>query len=326
MKLPTFSSSPLLSKGFGFLSALRETVFGISFLSIFRQHFNHFLAFYPTIGTIRVFNLNHKSQGVTLTSTSDIDISTLEQEFAAARIGCSLKILSQIDSTNEEIKRNLAENLPEGAVVIAGLQTHGKGRQGRSWHSEPGSGLYLSVLLKPSFPTENLACITLMAGVAAASTLKHYAPVKLKWPNDILLNGKKLAGILCECVPGATPAVIVGIGINLNHTHFPKEIQGKATSLKLETGITLDRTNLILNLLKSLDTEYEAILQGKIENLICKWTDQSDMFGQTVTVYQKGKNLVGKALGLNSQGKLILQTPEGEQRLLDSGEVSFNPI
>jgi BirA family transcriptional regulator, biotin operon repressor / biotin---[acetyl-CoA-carboxylase] ligase len=220
----------------------------------------------------------------------------------------------------------LADNLPEGAVVIANQQTHGKGRQGRSWHSEPGVGLYLSVLLRPRFQPENLACITLMAGVATASTIKLHAPAKLKWPNDLLLNGKKLAGVLCEYVPGTPPAIIVGIGVNLNHTQFPEDIQGQATSLKLETGKTLDRTTLVLSLLKNLATEYEEILQGNIGNLIRKWTDQSEMFGQTVTVYQKGETLVGKALGLNPQGKLILQIHEGEQRLLDSGEVSFNPI
>jgi BirA family transcriptional regulator, biotin operon repressor / biotin---[acetyl-CoA-carboxylase] ligase len=239
-----------------------------------------------------------------------------------------MRFLSQIDSTNEEIKRNLAENLPEGAVVIANHQTQGRGRQGRSWHSEPGTGLYLSTLLRPDLPLENLACITLMAGVATLSAIKHHASATLKWPNDILINGKKLAGILCECVveSGGSPAVILGIGINLNHTRMPENIQDTATSLKLETGLNVDHTDMAFSLLQSLNFEYSGFLQGKYEALIHKWTEQSDMFGKTVTVYQKGKALVGIALGLNPQGKLILQTPEGEQHILDSGEVSFNPI
>ena len=219
----------------------------------------------------------------------------------------------------------MAENLSEGAVVIADHQTRGRGRQGRSWHSEPATGLYLSTLLKPNLPPEKLACLTLMAGVAAVSAIHQQtsAPAKLKWPNDILLNGKKLAGILCECIAksGNTPAVIVGIGINLNHTSFPESIKDTATSLKLETGKNVDRADLILSLLQNLDSEYKEFLQGKRENLIHKWTEQSDMFGKTVTVYQKGKNQTGTALGLNPQGKLILQTPEGEQQLLDSGEL-----
>lgn len=261
---------------------------------------------------------------------SDIDISALEQKLGTEKIGHPLRILSQIDSTNEEIKRHLAEDLPEGAVVIADSQTQGRGRLGRSWYSEPDSGLYISILLKPNLPLENLACITLMAGVATASAIQQQtsAPAKLKWPNDILLNGKKLAGILCECIndPGANPAVIVGIGINLNHTRLPDNIRNTATSLKLETGKHINRPNMILNLLKNLGAEYEEILQGKSENIIRNWTEQSDMFGKTITVYQKEKTLVGKAMGLSLQGKLILQAQNGEQHLLDSGEVSFNPI
>ena len=159
----------------------------------------------------------------------------------------------------------MAENLSEGAVVIADHQTRGRGRQGRSWHSEPATGLYLSTLLKPNLPPEKLACLTLMAGVATVSAIHQQtsAPAKLKWPNDILLNGKKLAGILCECIAksGNTPAVIVGIGINLNHTSFPESIKDTATSLKLETGKNVDRADLILSLLQNLDSEYKEFLQ-----------------------------------------------------------------
>lgn len=234
-----------------------------------------------------------------------------------------MRVLEQIDSTNEEIRRNLA--LPEGAVVIADQQTHGRGRQGRSWHSEPGTGLYLSTLLKPGLPPENLALVTLMAGVATVSAIQQQAtvPATLKWPNDILLNGKKLAGILCEYIPGT--AVIVGIGINLNQVSFPEDIQSIATSLKLETGNTINRADLVLSLLEKLDREYEIFLQGKKASLIQKWTQQSNMFGKTVTVHQKGKSLTGTAMELDPEGRLILLTSDGEKYMLDSGEVSTNP-
>ncbi len=162
-----------------------------------------------------------------------------------------------------------------------------------------------------------------MAGVASVSTIQQQA--KLKWPNDILLNGKKLAGVLCEHIPGDTPAVIVGIGINLNQSHFPEEIQGIATSLKLETGKTVSRTDLALNLLENLDREHEDLLQGKHKNLLRKWTDQSEIFGKTVTINQKGKSLTGTAMRLDPQGRLILQTPDGEQHTLDSGELLAAP-
>jgi len=245
------------------------------------------------------------------------------------KIGKPVRILSQVDSTNEEIRRNLNKNTPEGLVVIADQQTHGKGRLGRSWHSEPGTGLYLSALLRPVMSIENLACITLMAGLATASAIRQQIStwVKLKWPNDILLNGKKIAGILCECITdsGKNPAVITGIGINLSHTHFPESIKDTATSLKLETGKNVSREDIALSLLQNLDSEYENFLQGKIESLIQRWTQQTDMFGNTITVYQKEKIRVGTAMGLDPHGKLILQTPKGEQMLIESGEISFKP-
>ncbi len=258
-----------------------------------------------------------------MSSPADIDISALEQKLNTEKIGRALRFFPAIDSTNEEIKRNAAKNFLEGTVVIADHQTRGKGRRGRSWHSEPAMGLYLSTLLKPNLPPEDLACLTLMAGVATVSAVQRHTPATLKWPNDILVNGKKLAGILCECIaePGTHPAVIVGIGINLNHTRFPENIRDVATSLKLETGENVNCAEVARHLLQNLDAEYKEFLRGKRGNLIRKWTEQSDMFGKTVTVRQKGKVQTGTALGLNPQGKLILQTPGGEQRLIDSGEL-----
>lgn len=271
----------------------------------------------PYNGATRLPYYEPYIQGVALASPSDIDISALESRLNTAKIGRPLQIFPETDSTNEEIRRCLA--LPEGAVVIADRQTQGRGRHGRSWHSEPGTGLYLSALLKPNLPPEKLSLITLMAGVATVSAIQHYAEAKLKWPNDILLNGKKLAGILCEYIPGT--AIIVGIGINLNQTRFPDEIQDIATSLKLETGKTVNRADMALGLIENLDREYEEFLQSNNENLIRKWTENTDLFGKTVTAYQKGNSLTGIALGLDPEGKLILQTPDGEKHFLDSGEL-----
>ncbi|MBT5028486.1 MAG: biotin--[acetyl-CoA-carboxylase] ligase [Nitrospina sp.] len=261
-------------------------------------------------------------------TSSSIDTSALEQIFSTCKLGHSIRFLPQIDSTNEEIRRGFSEGFPEGTVIIADCQTQGRGRQGRSWHSEAKAGLYISTLLKPQLPPDRLSCITLMAGVATASAIQQQtsAPIRLKWPNDILLNGKKLAGILCECLvePDTTPAIIVGIGINLNHSHFPEEIRDIATSLKVETGKIISHTDLARQLLQNMNSEYEDFLQGKLTSLMQKWTQQSDLFGKTITVYHKDRSLTGQAIGLDLHGKLILQTPDGIQEHLDSGEVSFN--
>lgn len=164
-----------------------------------------------------------------------------------------------------------------------------------------------------------------MTGVATAFAINQQtsAEVKLKWPNDILLNGKKIAGILCECINigESNPSVIVGIGINLNQTEFPDALHKIATSLKLETGNDISREDITLSLIHSLNLEYAEFLEGNRESLIRKWTEHSDLIGKTVTVDQKEKKQVGKVLGISHQGKLILQTPEGKQQLLDSGEL-----
>ncbi|MZG31402.1 MAG: biotin--[acetyl-CoA-carboxylase] ligase [Nitrospinae bacterium] len=252
-------------------------------------------------------------------SSFDIDISALQKRLNTIRIGHPLKVLPQTDSTSEEIRRDLT--LPEGTVVISDLQTHGRGRQGRTWHSESGTGLYLSILLKPHLPPENLHFITLMAGVATVSAIQQNGAkqARLKWPNDILLNGKKLSGILCEHIPGK--AVIVGIGINMNQTQFPSDIQDIATSMKMETGNSINRADLILSLLKNLDCGYEEYLNGNKQSLLQKWTSNTDMFGKTVTVHQKGVSITGIAMSLDSDGRLILQTSDGETHILGSGEL-----
>lgn len=252
-------------------------------------------------------------------SSFDINISALQKRLNTIRIGHPLKVLPQTDSTSEEIRRDLT--LPEGTVVISDLQTHGRGRQGRTWHSESGTGLYLSILLKPLLPPENLHFITLMAGVATVSAIQQNGAkqARLKWPNDILLNGKKLSGILCEHIPGK--AVIVGIGINMNQTQFPSDIQDIATSMKMETGNSINRADLILSLLKNLDCGYEEYLNGNKQSLLQKWTSNTDMFGKTVTVHQKGVSITGIAMSLDSDGRLILQTSDGETHILGSGEL-----
>ena len=252
-------------------------------------------------------------------SSFDIDISALQKRLNTIRIGHPLKVLPQTDSTSEEIRRDLT--LPEGTVVISDLQTHGRGRQGRTWHSESGTGLYLSILLKPHLPPENLHFITLMAGVATVSAIQQNGAkqARLKWPNDILLNGKKLSGILCEHIPGK--AVIAGIGINMNQTQFPSDIQDIATSMKMATGSSINRADLILSLLKNLDCGYEEYLNGNKQSLLQKWTSNTDMFGKTVTVHQKGVSITGIAMSLDSDGRLILQTSDGETHILGSGEL-----
>ena len=168
---------------------------------------------------------------------SDIDISILQE--IPSGIPRKWRFLSKTDSTNAEIERSLSTHPPEeGLVVIADSQTKGKGRLGRAWHSAPETGIYLSTFIRPNITPEKLPILTLMVGLATVIAVNEFIPqpALLKWPNDLLLKGKKIAGILCEYHSKKNSIVVIGIGINVNQIQFPPELEDIATSLKLEFG------------------------------------------------------------------------------------------
>tara|TARA_B100000686_G_scaffold162079_1_gene169653 strand:+ start:118 stop:900 length:783 start_codon:yes stop_codon:yes gene_type:complete len=259
-----------------------------------------------------------------LPNSSDIDLSILQNITSETKR--QWLYLSKTDSTNTEISRRLHNHPPEeGLVVIADCQTSGRGRLGRVWHSEPKNGIYLSTLFRPALSPEKLPLITLMAGLATVFAVNQIipCPVRLKWPNDLLLNGKKIAGVLCENHSTQTPAVIIGIGINVNHSQFPSEIKDIATSLKLETGLKVNRTSLIKNLIMQLDFQYNELKNNKIKILLERWCDNTDLFGKTITIKKGNQKFTGKALRLDKLGRLIIADKLGNELVLDSGEVSL---
>ena len=257
-------------------------------------------------------------------NSSDIDLSILQNINSGTKR--QWLYLSQTDSTNSEISRRLHNHPPEeGLVVIADCQTSGRGRLGRVWHSEPENGIYLSTLFRPALSPEKLPLITLMAGLATIFAVNQVipCPARLKWPNDLLLNGKKIAGVLCENHSTQTPAVIIGIGINVNHSQFPSEIKDIATSLKLETGLKINRTSLIKNLIIQLDFQYNELKNNEIKILLERWCHNTDLFGKTITINKGNQKITGKALRLDMLGRLVIADKSGNELVLDSGEVSL---
>ena len=299
--------------------------FEVRFLSIFLQQFNHFLGFSPYNGKYPPLSgLIFKIQGTTLPNSSDIDLSILQN--LASETKRQWLYLHETDSTNAEIGRRLQDHPPEeGLVVIADAQTGGRGRLGRVWHSEPENGIYLSTLIRPDLSPEKLPLITLMAGLATVLAVNSTipSPARLKWPNDLLLNGKKIAGVLCENHSTKTPAVIIGIGINVNHSQFPPEIKDIATSLKLETGLKINRTSLIKNLVTQLDLQYSELKNNEVKILLENWCKNTDLFGKTITIKKGNRKIAGKALRLDKLGRLVLADHSGKELALDSGEVSL---
>ncbi len=257
--------------------------------------------------------------------SSDIDIAILQNSPSPEKR--KWRFLRETDSTNAEIVRCLADHPPEkGLIVVAECQTSGKGRRGRAWHSAPSTGIYLSMLIRPDLSPEQLPIITLMAGLATAIAVNEFIPqpAQLKWPNDLLLNHKKIAGVLCEYHATKIPAVIIGIGINVNHTRFPEDLKNIATSLKLESGIEINRTALIKQLVTQLDFQYREL--KNIKALIDNWTQHSDLFGKTITVSKGSHNITGKAIRLDSLGRLVLLNESREEIAFDSGEVRIQRI
>ena len=257
-----------------------------------------------------------------LSKSSDIDLPVLQN--CPSPEGRKWHFLPETDSTNAEIIRHLSNHpAEEGLVVLADCQTGGKGRSGRVWHSAPGTGIYLSMLIQPTLFPEQLPIVTLMAGLATAIAVNEFIPhpAQLKWPNDLLLNNKKIAGVLCEYHATKVPAVIIGIGINVNHTQFPADIKDIATSLKLESGLETNRTTLIKQLVTQLDFQYSELKNNKVQALIDNWTRHSDLFGKSISISKGEQSITGKAIRLDPQGRLVILNESGKEIVLDSGEV-----
>jgi BirA family transcriptional regulator, biotin operon repressor / biotin---[acetyl-CoA-carboxylase] ligase len=238
----------------------------------------------------------------------------LKQNLAGKFIGHWLHYYEEIGSTNDEAFRLGVAGAPEGTALIAESQSAGKGRMQRVWHSPAGANIYTSVILRPTFEPSRAPQISIVAGVAVAETLNAYCPGKvwLKWPNDVLIGGKKICGILAQMkmAISAIDFVVVGIGINVNlkHEEFPRDIQEIATSLALETGREISRLELIISLYENMAKWYRDLTQNGFGSIKEKWLGLSSMIGQPVSVMFRQEAVSGKAIGLDDDGSLILLT------------------
>jgi BirA family biotin operon repressor/biotin-[acetyl-CoA-carboxylase] ligase len=232
---------------------------------------------------------------------------------------------SVISSTMAEASRLAASGAPSGTVIGAEEQTAGRGRHGRIWHSEPGSGLYLSVILRHSFTPATLPVVTLALGLAVREAIFRATDLDcdLRWPNDVLIPSKKsegkCAGILTQ-LEGS--AIIAGIGINVNHSSFPAELSGIATSLRIAGGRIHSRERLIMELLPSVDA-YCALLEKDGRGAVIETFSRASSYvaGRRVCVDQEGASLLGTTAGLNDSGFLILRGDDGSQNLIVAGGV-----
>jgi BirA family biotin operon repressor/biotin-[acetyl-CoA-carboxylase] ligase len=230
-------------------------------------------------------------------------------------------------STNTLALEAAAAGVPEGSVFLAEQQTAGRGRGSHHWHSTQSTGIYCSVILRPALPPSEVLVLSLAAGLAVQSAVQeidsHVLP-DLKWPNDLLIHGKKFCGILTEMSGEATRVrhIVVGIGINVNQTQFPEDLQGTAISLRLCTGVAWSRVELCAALLKSLDREYRELLADPEAHadILRRFEERSSSArGRQVHIEENG-GFDGVTAGLDPRGFLQVRTKEGIRVVL-SGTV-----
>ncbi len=236
----------------------------------------------------------------------------------------------KVGSTNLEAMRAAADGAPEGNVFLAEEQLAGRGRGAHTWHSARSTGIYCSVILRPAMLPSDALILSLAAGLAVRAAVAEIAPqlaVDLKWPNDLLLGGKKFGGILTEMNAEVTRVrhLVVGVGINVNQVKFPAELREIATSLRIETGTEWSRVELCAALLKSLDREYRGLVEdaGAREGILRRFEESSSSVrGRHASIEENG-GLAGVTEGLDDRGFLRVRTAEG-LRTVVSGTVRLD--
>ncbi len=239
-----------------------------------------------------------------------------------------------IDSTNEAVKR-LAKEAQEGLVVVADAQTAGRGRKGREWISPAGKNLYFSLLLKPAFSPDKAAMLTLVMAVAVKDALDELCGeadktevLQIKWPNDIVAGGKKLAGILTEMqLDGSTiEHVVIGVGVNVKKQDFPQDTCAHATDLETVFGGEISRSELLAAIRIKFTDAYESFQKTlDLTELVDAYNGALVNTNRLVHVLDPAGDFIGVAKGINRKGELIVQTGEGEKRIY-AGEVSVRGV
>jgi BirA family biotin operon repressor/biotin-[acetyl-CoA-carboxylase] ligase len=242
--------------------------------------------------------------------------------------GSKLFFFESIDSTNASAKTLAQAGSSEGTVVTAEFQTHGRGRHGRSWTATAGENLLFSVVLRPALPRASAGLLTFFAAVSVARGIEQVCgtPIEYKWPNDLLLKNRKTCGILLENSFGdrTIDYAVIGVGINVNQREFNGDLGRRATSLALEIGRPVDRIKLFSSIMTSMESAYGDVRSGDFSGLLKDWNARCTMFGHQVTVAQNDGGISGKAVGLNADGGLILETATG-RRTIYAGDISLLP-
>lgn len=250
----------------------------------------------------------------------------LQQGLVTRVIGRKLFVFDTIDSTNACGKTLGDAGTEDGAVIIADFQANGRGRHGRFWRADSGKNLMFSLLLRPSLAKDTSGLLTFYASVSIARAIESFtgSSIECKWPNDLLLNGKKCCGILLEnsFQQHELSYSVIGAGVNVNQLDFGAQLQTKATSLAKELHTEFDRKQLFQKILQEFDALYVDVQKGNFVRILEEWITRCKMLGQMVTIVQGHDTISGTALRLKDDGGLIIKTTDGNSTVY-AGDVTI---
>jgi BirA family biotin operon repressor/biotin-[acetyl-CoA-carboxylase] ligase len=314
------------------ISALRSADSGISGADLCRQLGVSRTAIWARIEALRELGYDIAANPHTgyrlLASPDRLLAADLQARLGKTQvIGRDIRVLDQVTSTNDVIEQMAAENANEGLVVFAESQTKGRGRLGRRWSSPSGKGLWFSILLRPNLHPMEITQLTAATATALTRAIANETGLhaRIKWPNDLLLDGKKAAGILTELQAELDRVhhVIIGIGIDVQQapSDFPAELQKSATSLKIALGRPVNRPSLATAILRELDRDYARILDRQFKELAEEWEAICGTLGQHVSIEVGTRTLRGRAEALDPNGALLLRTDHGRLEPVTGGDV-----
>ena len=272
------------------------------------------------------------NRGYRLISSPDIVTEvSIKSELNTKWIGKTVECHKEISSTNVRAKQLGEESGLEGTIILAEEQLAGRGRRGREWISPPGKDIWMSLLLRPNLPAINASMLTIVAALAVARGIDTVTSLntQIKWPNDIIIHGKKVCGILTEMSTDMEYInyVVVGIGINVNNRDFPIEIREKATSLGIETSRDINRSILVGEICRRFEIYYDLFMEKKdLSLLIEEYNSSLVNRDREVIIIEEDKECIKTAMGIDEQGALLVRDNQGSIERIISGEVSVRGL
>ncbi|MBZ0155781.1 MAG: biotin--[acetyl-CoA-carboxylase] ligase [Alphaproteobacteria bacterium] len=271
------------------------------------------------------------ARGYRLLTSPDLSVEEIRSAFPVrqAGLGREVILLDRIDSTNTYAMELAARGAPEGTVILANEQTGGRGRRGRIWISPRGKSLYMSVVLRPGISPRDATILTFLSAVAVATAVSTLTslPVTIKWPNDLMVSGRKLGGILTEMKADMDRIfhAVVGIGVNINleREALPEEIRSIATSVLAETGKSFRRAPFAVGILREMEKQYRTLQEKGRHPLLQEWLSLNSTIGRHVEVTAGEGKIAGFAEGIDDEGMLLLRLPDGALRRIGSGDVTY---